>query len=129
MATIRRFEDINAWTKARELNKLVYRHTKTGPIARDFALRDQVRRASISVMSNIAEGFERNGNREFIQFLSVAKGSVGEVRSLLYVVLDAEYLGESDLAPFFSLADEVGRLLSGFMSYLERSDLKGSKRK
>ena len=81
MATIKRFEDIEAWKKARELTREVYRHSKVGPFSKDFGLRDQIRRAAVSVMSNIAEGFERGGNKEFMQFLAIAKGSVGEIES------------------------------------------------
>ena len=81
MATIRRFEDIEAWKKARELNREVYRITRGDLFARDFGLRDQIRRSSVSVLSNIAEGFERDGNAEFKQFLYIAKGSAGELRA------------------------------------------------
>ena len=88
MATFHRFEDIDAWQKARELTRAVYAASRSGSFSKDFALRDQIRRASISVMSNIAEGFERGGNKEFRQFLSTAKGSAGEVRAQRYVALD-----------------------------------------
>jgi len=88
MARIERFEDIEAWKKGRDLRKVIYKCSRTGEFARDFALRDQIRRAAQSVTSNIAEGFERGGNREFIQFLSDAKGSCGEVRDQLYTALD-----------------------------------------
>ena len=92
MAKIERFEDMLSWQKARELTKHVYQLSKQGDFARDFELRGQMRSASISVMSNIAEGFERGGDKEFIQFLSTAKGSCGEVRSQLYVALDQAYI-------------------------------------
>src|SRR5580765_4245238 len=95
MAKFSRFEDIDAWKKARALSKEIYLITKNGEFAHDFALRDQIRRAAISVLSNIAEGFERGGDKEFRQFLATAKGSVGEVRSQLYIALDAEYLTEN----------------------------------
>jgi four helix bundle protein len=77
------FEDIEAWKKARELTKIIYEVTSQGQLATDFALKDQLRRASISIMANIAEGFEREGNKEFRQFLATAKGSVGEIKSLI----------------------------------------------
>src|SRR5512147_2126489 len=85
---VRNFEDLEIWKDARLLTKAIYKMTKDTGFAKDFALRDQIRRASMSVMSNIAEGFERGGNQEFIQFLYVAKASCGEVRSQLYVALD-----------------------------------------
>ncbi len=96
MATIERFEDIEAWKKARELTKVVYQLTSIGEFARDYGLRDQMRRAAVSILSNIAEGFERDGTREFQQFLAVAKGSAGEVRAQLYVALDAGFLTQED---------------------------------
>ena len=127
MAKIARFEDLMSWQKARELNRLIYQASKKPAFAKDFGLRDQMRRASISIMSNIAEGFERGGDKEFIQLLSIAKGSCGEVRSQLYAALDEAYL---DAAEFKELTDrsvEVSRLISGFMTYLRRSELDGNK--
>lgn len=127
MAAIRRFEDIVAWQKARELNREVYRITRGEQFARDYALRDQIRRASISVMSNIAEGYERDGNAEFRQFLYVAKGSAGEVRAPLYAALDAEYIDDTTFQRLTALACDVTRLIAGFVQYLDRSDLTGRK--
>src|SRR5205807_9337640 len=92
MNKIEKFEDIIAWQKARELAREVYRHAKLAPFSKDFGLRDQIPRAAVSTMSNIAEGFERGGDKEFIQFLSPSKGSCGEVRSQLYVALDQQYI-------------------------------------
>jgi four helix bundle protein len=92
MGAIRRFEDIEAWKVARRLSKAIYQVTRGGDFARDLGLRDQVRRSAVSIMSNIAEGFERGGDREFRRFLAVAKGSAGEVKSQLYVALDAEFI-------------------------------------
>src|SRR6202012_3122572 len=94
--TITQFEDIEAWKLGRELTRAIYRVSKAGEFGRDFALRDQIRRAAVSVTSNIAEGFERGGNREFVQALAVAKGSAGEVRSQLYVALDEGYIREAE---------------------------------
>jgi four helix bundle protein len=88
MSTIKRFEDIEAWQRAREIAKNIYRITSSGEFSRDYGLKDQIRRSSVSIMSNIAEGFERDGNKEFIYFLSLAKGSCGEAASQLYVALD-----------------------------------------
>ena len=89
MPMIKTFEDLEAWQKARELTREIYVFSKKGSFAKDYGLRDQIRRACVSIMSNIAEGFERNGDKEFFQFVSVAKGSSGEVRAQLYVALDA----------------------------------------
>ena len=127
MAKIERFEDLISWQKARELNRLIYKASKNGAFAKDFGLRDQIRRASVSVMSNIAEGFERSGDKEFIQFLSNAKGSCGEVRCQLYAALDEEYLSKTEFKELYERSTEISRLVSGFMAYLRRSELRGSK--
>ena len=127
MAKITRFEDLMSWQKARELNRLVYKISKNGNFAKDFGLRDQIRRASVSVMSNIAEGFERGGDREFVQFLSTAKGSCGEVRCQLYVALDENYLNEAEFKELSGCSTEVSRLISGMMTYLQGSELRGTK--
>ena len=127
MAKIERFEDLVSWQKARELNRLVYKVSKNVHFAKDFGMRDQIRRASISVMSNIAEGFERGGDKEFVQFLSTAKGSCGEVRCQLYAALDENYLSETEFNQLYEQSREVSRLISGFMAYLRRSEFRGSK--
>jgi len=127
MAKIERFEDLISWQKARELNRLIYKASNNGAFAKDFGLRDQLRRASVSVMSNIAEGFERGGDKEFIQFLSTAKGSSGEVRAQLYAALDQAYLTSAEFKELSERSVEVSRLISGFMTYLRRSDLRGNK--
>ena len=123
---IKKFEDLESWKKARELTNTVYEATGTGRFARDFGLKDQIRRASISILSNIAEGFER-GDREFLQFLAVAKGSCGEVRAQLYIAVDQGYLSQDLFEKLSNNADEIGRLISGLMKYLSNSELKGSK--
>ena len=127
MAKIERFEDIDAWKKARELTKIIYEVTAQGKLAADFSLRDQLRRAAVSIMANIAEGFEREGNKEFRQFLATAKGSAGEVKALLYVALDAGLISTEQFQRIRALADEASRLLAGFLRYLKTSDKKGSK--
>jgi len=127
MSKIEKFEDILAWQKARELTKEVYAFTKKGPFAKDFGLRDQVQRASVSIMGNVAEGFERGGDKEFIQFLSMSKGSCGEVKSHLYVALDQQYMVDTDFQRLYARAEDVGRLLGGFMSYLRQSGFRGQK--
>lgn len=124
---VRRFEDIDAWKKARELVKKIYKTTARGDFSRDYGLKDQIRRAAVSVMSNVAEGFERGGNKEFQQFLSVAKGSAGEVKSQLYVALDAGHIEQKDFNHIYQLADETGRLIGGFMRYLSKSEHRGPK--
>jgi four helix bundle protein len=127
MSGIKRFEDIEGWQKARELAKAVYAVTNLGEFARDFGLKDQMRRAAVSVMSNIAEGYGRGGNKEFLQYLSQAKGSVAEVQAQLYVALDAGYLSKYDFDRLYSLADSTAGLIAGLMRYLAQSGLKGPK--
>lgn len=129
MPTIKRFEDIEAWQKARELTRAVYECTKKGPFAWDFGLKEQMRRASVSVMSDIAEGFERGGTAEFVQFLCIAKGSAGEVQSQLYVALDQQYISEEEFKSIRAIAESAKRLIGGLMSYLRGSGLKGVKYK
>ena len=127
MASIEKYEDIEAWQKARELTREIYRVTNRGTFAKDFGLRDQIRRASVSIMSNIAEGFGRGGNREFIQFLSMAKGSVSEVQAQLYVAVDAGYLTKDQFQQLYSLSQSTGNLIGGFIRYLTKSADKGVK--
>lgn len=127
MAKIEKFEDMLSWQRARELTQHVYALSKKGDFAKDFELRGQMRSASVSIMSNIAEGFERGGDKEFLQFLSTAKGSCGEVRSQLYVALDQSYITEREFNGLYTGTVEVGRLVSGFMGYLQQSNLRGSK--
>src|SRR5262245_16834558 len=127
MNKIERFEDIVAWQKARKLTKAIYGCPKVGAFERDFGLRDQIQRASVSTMGNIAEGFEHGGNREFTQFLSYSKGSCGEVKSHLYVALDQQYITDTEFKLLYGPADEVSRLTAGFMSYLQQSSVRGHK--
>jgi four helix bundle protein len=127
MAKISRFEDILAWKKGRELTRIVYRLSRQGEFAKDFALRNQIRRSTISITSNIAEGFERDGNKEFIQFLSNAKASCGEARSQLYVALDEGYISQADFDDVYHRCVETSRLINGFMTYLKSAEGKGRK--
>jgi four helix bundle protein len=127
MATITRFEDIEAWQLGRELKRLVYRCSKTGEFSKDFVLKDQIRRAAISVTANIAEGFEREGNREFVQFLSTSKGSTGEVQDHLYTALDESYVTQQQFDDLYRRAAEVGRKIGAFMNYLQQTELRGRK--
>ena len=127
MPTIRYFEEMEVWQRARKLTQKVYAISNTGVFSKDFALRDQMRRASVSVMANIAEGFERNGRTEFIQFLSIAKGSVGEVRSHLYVAGDQGYIRVDTLRRIIADTEEIGRMVGGLIDYLRRSKMRGAK--
>jgi four helix bundle protein len=127
MATFRQFEEIEAWQKARELTRIVYELSGRAQFAKDFGLRDQIRDASVSSMANIAEGFERDGRGEFIQFLSIAKGSAAEVLSHAYVALDQGFIGQSDLDSLHDKTSEVRRMIAALMTYLRRSGTKGLK--
>jgi four helix bundle protein len=129
MATFQSFEEMEAWQQARSLTRRVYDVSGSGQFAKDFGLRDQIRRASVSVMSNIAEGFERGGKAEFLQFLAVAKGSAGEVRAQLYVAYDQGYIGEDVFEELTAHAARISRMLSGLTSYLRSSDIAGVKYK
>jgi len=127
MATFERFEDIDAWKKARSLVNTIYELTASGEFARDYGLKDQVRRAAVSVLSNIAEGFEREGNNEFCRFLAMAKGSCGEVRAQLYVALDQHYVTAEQFNVAVRQAVEVSRMISGLIKYLRQSEMSGSR--
>jgi four helix bundle protein len=126
MATFQRFEEIDAWQKARELTKAVYAVTNEGAFARDFGLKDQIRRAAVSVMSNIAEGFERSGSGDFLRFLAIAKGSAGEVRCQLYVASDLGYIENDVFEELTKQASLTGRLIAGLMSYLKKYKTEGT---
>jgi four helix bundle protein len=117
---ISRFEDLVAWQRAREMTKEIYVLTSRGAFSKDWALRDQIRRASVSVMSNVAEGFERGSRAEFHQFLVIAKASCAEVRSQLYVALDAGYLGQGQFDELIALSREVSRILGGLRAAVAR---------
>lgn len=112
-AKIERFEDLIAWQKARELTKNIYKITKHGEFQKDFGLRDQIRKSAVSIMSNIAEGFERGGRSEFHQFLVIAKGSCAELRSQLYVAFDVEYIDMELFSKVDNLAKEASRIIGG----------------
>jgi len=122
MTRIERFEDIEAWKKARVLVKEIYQTTGGGKFAKDFSLRDQIRRAAVSIISNIAEGFSRQTDQEFVQFLHIAKGSTSEVQSQLYVALDLDYINREEFERLYDEADQVARLISGFIKYLKGID-------
>ena len=125
MASLNRFEELEAWQKARELTQAIYRVATSDRFAKDFGLRDQICRAAVAVMSNVAEGFERGGNAEFIHFLAIARGSAGEVESQLYVALDQGYLTQERFAELYKLTGSTKRLIGGLVKYLKSSGLKG----
>jgi four helix bundle protein len=118
VSKIERFEDIKAWQMAKELVTAIYRISGNGQFNKDLGLREQIRRASVSVMSNIAEGFERGTDKEFQRFLYMAKGSAGEVRSQLVVAHELGYVSAKDFADLKDQAEEVSKALSGFITYL-----------
>jgi four helix bundle protein len=121
MGTIRKFEDILAWQKGRQLTNLVYSATGKDSFSRDFPLRDQIRRASLSILLNIAEGFGRRTDRDFAHFLTQAHGSVAEVQAALYVALDQKYIDQPTFEHIYTLAEECSRLIQGFAKFLRSS--------
>jgi four helix bundle protein len=127
VAKIERFEDLECWKAGRRLRQTAYRFSRLKPFGNDYALVGQIRRAAQSITANIAEGFEREGNREFIQFLSQAKGSTGEVKDELYTALDERYISQTDFDSAYSLAEDTTRLIGALMSYLRRAEDTGSK--
>jgi len=120
LGRIARFEDVIAWQKARALASEIYRTSSQGAFARDFALRDQIRRASISIMSNIAEGFERYCSPEFKHFLSIARGSAAEVRSQMYLACDLGYVDQATFQHLHRECTEISRLLGGLRASIDR---------
>ncbi|MDP4265539.1 MAG: four helix bundle protein [Bacteroidota bacterium] len=127
MATIKKFEEIVSWQKSRELNKVLGKYIDAGKFKQSYKLINQIEGSAGSIMDNIAEGFERSGNREFLQFLYISKGSCGEFRSQLYRALDRTYLTEKEFEELYNLAREVIVLLQKLINYLEQSELKGAK--
>lgn len=124
MATIRSFEGIGAWQRARVLSRQIFDLTLKGSFSKDFSLRDQINKSSGSTMDNIAEGFERGGTKEFVQFLSIAKGSAGEVRSQLHRALDRKHLDEDEFNVLMNEVISVSKMITGFILYLRDSNVK-----
>lgn len=118
---IKRFEEIQAWQKARELVREVYRICNAGDLSQDYGLKNQICRAAVSSMSNIAEGFGRNTHKDFAHFLDIARGSVTEVQSLLYVALDVNYIPKNEFDKLYKIAEETISLIAGFTSYLRKN--------
>ena len=127
MAKIERFEDLEVWQEARELCKIVTFLINKTPFSKDYELVRQIEKSSGSVMDNIAEGYERDGNKEFGQFLSFSKGSCGEVSSQSYRALDKKHITQEEFDNLYNKALLVSKMLSGFMNYLKKSEIKGSK--
>jgi len=121
------FEDLHVYQRARELANAIYSLTRQGAFARDYGLADQIRRAAVSIMSNIAEGFERGAKTEFIQFLFIAKGSCGEVRAQLEIARDQDYIPQSGYDSLLDLARRISGMLSNFIAHLQRTDYQGEK--
>lgn len=127
MSKVERFEDLKVWQVARELCKEIHKLTIKDTFSKDFKLIGQIKGASGSIMDNIAEGFERDGNKEFSQFLSISKGSCGEVRSQLYRAIDNEYISQEEFETAYEKSLVVSKMLKGFIVYLKESELKGNK--
>jgi four helix bundle protein len=127
MATIQRFEDLKVWQKARTLSEKIYPLTFNDPIHSDFRFKDQIRGSLGSVMDNIAEGFERGSKLEFINALTISKGEVGELKSQLYRGLDNKYFSTNQFEELYSLADELTKMLTTLINYLNKSKFKGQK--
>jgi four helix bundle protein len=123
MPTFKRIEDIQAWQKARQVTRIIYELTGNGMFAKDFGLRNQIQRASVSIMANIAEGFGRRSDKEFANFLNMAHGSVSETQSHLYVALDLSYIDQTSFTKFYDLLDEVSRMTLTLAQHLRGSQL------
>ena len=123
MPTFKRIEDIQAWQKARQATRMIYEMTQNGNFARDFGLRNQIQRAGVSIMANIAEGFGRRSDKEFANFLNIAHGSVSETQSHLYVALDLSYIDQASFAKVSELLDEVSRMTLVLAQHLRGSQL------
>ena len=127
MGTIKTFEDIEVWKKARILCKEIHEIISRTELNRDFRFKEQISSSAGSIMDNIAEGFERGGRNEFVNFLSIAKGSCGELKSQLYRILDKGYINSEKFTELYNLANDIGNMLGGWIIYLNKSGVKGTK--
>ena len=123
MGQANQFEDLEVWQAAKKVVLHVYRLTTHGTLAKDYGFKDQLQRAAVSIMANIAEGHERGGSREYIQFLYIAKGSAAETRSLIHVGTDLGYLSDQERAELLDQLTGIARQLGGFIRYLEKGTL------
>ena len=121
MATFQKFEDIKAWQKARELTKEIYLATSDNSFSKDFGLCDQIRRASVSIMANIAEGYGRKTNKDFAHFLVISHGSAAETQSHLYIALDLKYISSEKFAELYQLLDEISRMTMALCQHLNKT--------
>jgi four helix bundle protein len=127
MATWKNFEELKVWQKARVLCQKIYAVTNRPPFSTDYRFKDQYRAAGGSIMDNIAEGFERGGTKEFIQFVGHSKGSAGEVRSQTYRALDVHHISKEEFDDIFNDAVEISKMLNGLTTYLKECEIKGNK--
>jgi four helix bundle protein len=127
MGKVSRFEDLEVWKSARAFARIIYETTLKGGFSKDFSHKDQINRSSGSIMDNIAEGFERGGNKELIQYLFIAKGSAGEARSQLFRALDKDYIDQEEFNLLENKSQEISKQLSGFINYLKNSEMRGEK--
>ena len=116
-----RFEDVQSWQEGRKLCKMIYEISRRGQFSKDFGLRDQIQRAAVSIISNIAEGFDSKSNIEFHRFLIYARRSISEVKSQLYVAVDAKYISQQEFDLIYGQADKVGKLTNGFLRFLSQN--------
>jgi four helix bundle protein len=121
MATAKSFEELDVWKNGKKFTVLIYKVSNSKTFSSDFSLRDQLRRASVSIISNIAEGFERNGNKEFIRFLKIAKGSAGEIRAQLYIAFELDYISNSEFKELYEEINLISKQLSSLITYLRKS--------
>lgn len=129
MSKIEKVEDLFSWQKSKDLTIEIYKITKNSSFSKDFGLCNQIQRAAVSIPSNIAEGFGRGGNKEFLQFLSIAKGSLYELKTQLIIAFEIGYINDIEYNKLKNDSEEIGKLIAGFMNYLNKSELKGIKYK